>query len=200
MNNKKISIVLLIFFSIVISTCSESTNPILPPDTEPDELVPLKIGNSWSFKITTYDTLGAIDWIDTLTIFIKKDTVVNNVLWFLQGSNRTMLGQTGFRNDTIGHHVTNFESYSITYPYPAEVGESLDGFTVTSKDSLIQTNLGKLKCYVYNRYFYDFSYNTIYSPGIGLIYSETPMRPYNSDTTYLIQTRELVSTNVQLKQ
>jgi len=185
-----------IFLTALFITIAFILN-LVPPINEKNELVPLKIGNSWSFKVTTYDTLGSVAWIDTLTFFIKKDTVINNLVWYLQGFEGTMIGKLGFLNDSLGYHISNFEGYSELFPYPAEVGESMAGITVVAKDSVVQTPLGKVNCYIYRQYFFGYSYYNIYAPGIGLIYQETPGKPFSSNKIYLSQTSELISTNVK---
>lgn len=190
--------VLVVITAFALPSCSKKDNPVIPPPpTElPKVLVPLTIGNSWSYRVTTFDTTGPVVWTDTLTFFIRTDTMVNNVRWFLEGYNGVMIGQLGFRNDSIGFHQTNFEGWDVSYPYPASKGQVFQNWTVESIDSLIVTPLGQLHCYVYKYYFYGHAGRMIFAPGIGTVHTDNVGRTWGG-TVWLAQTQDLVAATIK---
>lgn len=184
-----------IFLSFTFISCSKEDSLILPPNPQ-SVLVPLAIGNRWTYRVTWYDTTGHINLSDTLTFYIRGDTTVSGIHWYLQGYEGTMVGQLGFRNDAVGYHITNFGAY-YTYRYPAAVGETYDGRTIESTDSLINTPIDTFSCYVYRSSWYGKPYREIYAPGIGLVHDEILWVSYEGQTSYLVQTHDLISISIK---
>lgn len=203
MKLKSGSEVLAVLILLVVYSCSEKDNPIVPstPTEALKVLVPLKIGNSWSFRVTTFDTTGSISWIDTLTFFIRTDTIVNGIHWYLQGYDGVMLGQLGFRNGTVGFHETNFVGANWNYPYPSKKGQYFENYFVESTDSIVATPFGELHCYVYKYDWFGTPGRMIFAPGIGWVRTESVGKTWGG-TVWLAQTKDLVaaeidSTNIQ---
>lgn len=189
--------VLVVLAIIVFPSCSKKDNPIIPPPPpeKPKVLVPLAIGNSWSFRVTTFDTTGPIVWVDTLRFFIRADTLVNNIRWYLKGYDGVMIGQLGFRNDNVGFHQTNFEGANWDYPYPAQKGQYSGFYLVESIDSIVTTPLGDLHCYVYKYDWYGHPGRMIFAPGIGWVRTENVGRTWGG-TVWLAQTMDLVAAEI----
>jgi hypothetical protein len=181
---------------IVFSSCSKKDNPIIPlpspPSGKPKPLVPLAVGNSWTFRVTTFDTTGPVVWVDTLRFFIRADTFVNNMRWYLEGYDGVMPGPMGFRHDQAGFHETNFVGNSWDYKYPAQPGQYSGIYVVESIDSVLTTPLGDLHCYVYKYNWYGQSGRMIFAPGIGWIRTEVIGRTWGG-TVWLAQTQDLVA-------
>jgi hypothetical protein len=189
--------VVIALTSLVLSSCSDMGNPIPPAQTpqSPMVLVPLTIGNSWSFHVTTFDTTGTVVWVDTLAFFIRTDTVVDDVRWYLQGYYGVMIGQLGFRNDDVGHHQINFEGWQHNFPYPAQRGQIYENWIVESVDSLLATPLGQLHCYVYRYSWLGHPGRMIFAPGIGTIHTDNVGRTWGG-TVWLAQTMDLVAATI----
>ena len=191
------SFVALTFF--VFASCSERDNPVMqqpPPSSQPPKvLVPLAVGNSWSYRVTTFDTTGLIVWADTLRFFIRSDTVVDGVRWALEGFEGVMGGQMGFRNDSTGYYESNLEGWYRLYPYPAQKGQVSGMFTVESVDSPFTTPLGELHCYVYRYDWFGHPGRMIFAPGIGTIHTDNVGRTW-AGTVWLAQTMDLVAAEI----
>lgn len=190
--------IVLISIIFVFYSCKKSSNPVEPPVTDVNRLVPLNIGNSWTYKVTRYDTAGVIERVDTLTYFIRNDTVVNDTKWYILGvEGGVLIGQTGRRNDTSGYHTTDFRGNFWLYPYPAQVGTSDDGITVLAVDSLIETNTDTLSCYVYKRDFTPYISKLFYAPGYGRVYEEDYLKSWSTNQVYQIS--ELISSSIVIE-
>ena len=55
--SKAVSLSLILLVLLFLFNCSDSTEPTID---EPTELIPLKIGNSWDYILTHYDSNGTI--------------------------------------------------------------------------------------------------------------------------------------------
>jgi hypothetical protein len=183
---------------ISLLSCKKEDNPIVTPPPSPQKpkvLVPLTVGNSWSFRVTTFDTTGPVVWTDTLRFFIRTDTIVNNIRWYLEGYDGVMIGQLGFRNDSVGFHQTNFEGANWDYRYPAQRGQNSWFYTVESIDSVITTPLGNLHCYVYKYDWFGHPGRMIFAPSIGWVRTENVGRTWGG-TVWLAQTMDLVAVEI----
>jgi len=189
----------LICLSILVVIGCEKKDSIVNPPEELTEIVPLKIGNQWTFVRTEFDTLGSITRIDTIQYKIIEDTLINNQKWFRQ-SYWTVL----YRNDEEGFWEYNNEP-KLAYKYPAQEGSIFYNnygwkVTVISTDTLINTPLGILHCYQYQLDFYGFKTNNFLSPGFGFVYMEGAARwyaPYPHLTDpFLFEKWELISADI----
>ena len=199
MKNTKLHFLrILTYTSLIIVGCEKEDSIITPPE-KPSELIPLQIGNQWTFIRTEFDTLGLITKMDTIQYKITEDTLINNQKWFKQS-----YWQVFYRNDEEGF----WEFYSepkLAYKYPAQEGSKFyNNFgwevTVISTDTLINTPLGSLHCYQYQLELYGFKTNNFLSPVFGFVYMESAARwyaPYPRLTEpFLFEKWELISADI----
>lgn len=174
----------IVLLLIIVSCNKQNDNPvvvdnpnILPPQ---NVLIPLKVGNSWTTKYEGIDTNGVVTESRIDTLVIRKDTVINNLVWYQSGENGIN------RNDTDGYYMydANIKSVRI-FHYPAEVNDStnLKGSTqyckLISKNDTIEVNGKRYSTYKYKVYYVPQpnSYSIVelyfyFTPNIGLIKTE----------------------------
>ena len=113
-----------IAIAILISNCSDSTEP----GNSATELIPLKVGNSWNYKLTSYDSSGSISYIENQNSTIIKDTSISNYTWYAYND---VPNGIWFTNKSDGYWafikantglITNDTSIFV-YKYPTEVGD-----------------------------------------------------------------------------
>lgn len=198
----KTSLILIIAAAAFMNSCKQSTEV----NAESGVIIPLKIGNMWVEKITTYDSLGNTmsTMIDTQKVI--NDTTIGNENWY---SYTNYLGSSLFTNRPDGYYARdrNFydTSYTITilWKYPAKVNESYNvqdaNFVVKSTDDNVTVTAGSFNCFQY-RHSYISQFGSAYvgyqqnwlSPGLGPVrtmgYIITP-----SGKEYLYYSAELIS-------
>jgi hypothetical protein len=178
MKNLAVSLFVLLFAFIA---CNED-NVIVNPPSETLEIVPLKIGNYWSYQTTTYDTLGNIVNSVVDSFSVVSDTLINGKKYFIFST-----GVLRWNNDA-GFWITMSPDSLLLYKYPANVGDEYPYFKVICKDSLIVSPKGTFKCYGYSG-----SVAIDYvSPGVGLVKEEW-FKNKLSGVKYLYQKQELIN-------
>ncbi len=168
----------VLILAFAISSCTDSGAPVDFGDPSAP-IYPLATGNSWTYRISYYDTLGALvqvsDYIDT----IGSLTIIGTQQWYFWHDPGEYLsnlpGGTWYRiiqRDTI----TPAQLY---YKYPAAVGDQWDvnfllgppsKMTLISKNTPVEVPAGRFACHVYR---YGDTRNVDYLvPGIGRVYSD----------------------------
>lgn len=129
-------------------------------------IMPLKLGNSWSYKVTMFDTSKNVDTTFAVFMFLASDTVINSEHWY--DDSRGYIYSN--RSKGLWRAINSDTNYFALYPANKNDKFQIlwDTATVISTDSTIVVPAGKYSCYVYKaRYSLRF-----FSPGIGLIYAE----------------------------
>jgi hypothetical protein len=176
--------------------CSKHQQPFEPIQSSHEYLVPLAVGNRWTFRVTTYQLDGDTAWTDTIAYLIKSDTIINTDRWFIYAYDGVSSGVLYVRNDASGYRETNWSNYSYSYPYPANVGDSSTWYRVASIDTVLSTPLGLLKCYRYQLNWYGMLTNTYFAPHIGLVRSESA--GFDSKTSVAFRSQDLDLVGVKL--
>jgi hypothetical protein len=156
-----------------------------------DTLIPLNIGNRWSYKLEMFDTLTSAV-MDTRFTFeqVFSDSVIGGKKWYSFGSPSIF-----YRTDSLGHRMiyADLDTSYLIYKYPTRVGEKFVGFAeegseVISLSKPITVTAGHFDCVEYrSNAFSDFDPLTrslarsYVAPGVGLVLVET----YNADGTRL---------------
>jgi hypothetical protein len=187
--------------SLLISCDKESDEK--RSNTQNENLIPLKINNSWTYNEINYDSFGNILNVYPVTFKVLYDTILDSKKCFT----------TNFLNDISNNTYTylsdglyrayDFGTY-IMYKYPAQ---NNDSFMIGLQVKYIKTNVqvvvpaGKFLCYnyyYYLKYYYnskEIRINDYLCPGIGLIKSEKASI-YNNTIAYIYKTYELREYNL----
>jgi hypothetical protein len=190
------AIVCVLVMLTLLFACGKdnSTNP--GPTTQ---IMPLKIGNSWTFSRATFDANGHTVIIDTLTETIVRDTIINNERWYIAllssgDSSRTDL----MTNRADGLWGRRYDEAFIAINYPMAVGDTLgdDGLfmTLESDTTSITVPAGDFSCYNYHLFGSNIDIYNYYSPGIGQIMLRIFDVEYNP---YLKNKAELLSYHLE---
>ena len=123
-NSKSVIYYLFTVTVFLLYYCSESTEP----DTTANDLIPLKIGNSWNYKFTDYDSSGTILYTENQTSTIVKDTSMLNYTWY---SNNDFVNSFWYTNKADGYWAFVKENTGpikkdtslLIYKYPTQVGD-----------------------------------------------------------------------------
>ncbi len=191
---KAIACILVMLTLLVACGKDDSTNP--GPATQ---IMPLKIGNTWSYSRATFDANGNTVAFDTLTETIVRDTIINNERWYIAlltagDSSRTDL----MTNRADGLWGRRHDEDFIAINYPMAVGDTFDqgGLVMTLESDTSSTTVpaGDFTCYKYHLYGYNIDIYNYYSPGIGQIM----LRIYDVETNpYLENKAELLSYHLE---
>jgi hypothetical protein len=122
--SKSVIYSLIIVTGFLFSNCSESTEP----DVLSNDLIPLKISNSWNYEQTVYDSSGVISSVGNKSSTIIKDTTILSQLWYsfsdvpdgIWFTNKTDGYWAFVKADTIS--IINDTSLMV-YKYPTKVGD-----------------------------------------------------------------------------
>jgi len=175
-----ITITLLLVFAFL--GCKDDN--IVEPPIDTSVIVPLKVGNTWTYQFTMSDSLGNVWASFSQSTSIVSDTIISGRQTYVFSS-----GDFFWNDDTGFWAQTSGKPPSLVYKYPANVGESYGLLnTVICKDSTINTPKGSFKCYGYT---FGIA-NSYVAPGIGVIKTEYFQNRSNG-STYLFQKEELIN-------
>lgn len=211
MNKKNLFLPLVLVFLL---GCKNSTSPDIP-----EVMMPLTLGNSWTYDDTSYTYPGFIQYSGTFTVTLTGSTIMKGKKYELFDD--ILTGPT--RNDGEGTwrlSIDSSHSEYLLYKYPGFVGDTFNFDTVTftsanlqeltiygytkiiTTDTLITVPSGTFKCYGYESdnftikdgklYSKDFYYA---SPNIGFIKGETYSLDRIADTLYLQDISRLIAKN-----
>jgi hypothetical protein len=144
MSKSSINLTIILFLAFSFGSCTKEANPV---DSYPyPEILPLKIGNSWTYRVSTFDSAGAVQSIDTLTRTVLRDTMIQAQQWYI-----TSFGI--YRNASDGLWSLYYGAPILNLKFPSAVS---DTFMVTGNTIIIQstnepklTPVGTLSCYDY---------------------------------------------------
>lgn len=162
------------------------------------EIMPLKVGNEWVYKVTDYEVSGQIEDQKEEIWTVVKDTVISNEKVFYTNEGFSYLN----RNDGLYTYDSTDSTYTKFVKYPGIVGESFTTFsgersTIISTNKMVTGPAGTFNCYQYSTIISSLLTEVIYfSPGSGLIKAEA-IRKDSIQKTYLHKSWEL--TKLSLK-
>jgi len=174
-----IAVVTIIVLSASIISCSEDDNPVTPHDI-PDVIMPLELGNSWVYQLTTFKPDGSIRRTDTVTFSVFSDTLIENERWFVWGQKVTTQVFCTNRTDGLWYWHENDTVPGLSAMYPAEAGDRFtdaycDTIHVVSTDHLVTVPGGTFSCFLYEKppahhqQAQRWRYRGYFSPNIGQI-------------------------------
>lgn len=188
------AILIAILTTALIGGCSDDdvTDPVIP---ESKTLMPLAVGNSWSYsKMTRLYTDGSIE-IDKSTVEITGDTTHVEDIWYTTSAGEYMNKVDGL----YIHFYYILGTYGpVVYRYPARAGDTytnpaLDGtslVTVISLSKAINVPAGQFNCVGYNSIINNadgfWSTNRYFAPDVGNVLTESwDVRDENDTVLYI---------------
>lgn len=208
----KRSIPVLIIISLLVlglSSC-KSNGPVATSlnkavtAASQEGMIPFKIGNNWTWKITNYDKNGNALQSHLLYEEIIRDTTINGETWYLESPNHTGNTEPPYTNMDgatymlyNGRPVILFNSVIEDTSLPST---NANQSYLVSKNNLIQVPYGSYTCYKYQEFLRMngetvLSENYYISPNKGVIKSES-FSPDGNGGRFVAVKMELVSTNV----
>jgi len=207
---KKLHLFFWFIFMIAISCSEDSNSPIISPNNT-DELIPLKIGNTWVHNKTYYDEFLAEN-SGKVTSTVISDEMYNGEKYYRMemlrpNSSQKEISPVYYINKSDGFYSLSFdennEPETEFIKYPVSEGEIFFNDEIRKSyaekvDTLISTRAGKFKCIKYVHIIqldgkYSSKVLTFYCPGIGLIGIEYYTMYHETGNQVLFYTSELVS-------
>ena len=189
----------ILYFSIMLLTLTscKTDNPVDVNIPSTSVLLPLDVGNSWTFKRTAYNIDGSINYSDTITQKIVKDSSLYGFKWSFESYEQIL-----FQNDEQGLWGFYTEP-RLYYRYPSaknvQFVQNYDTVTVVSTDTLVITPAGSFHCYHYKIDFNNFPINQFICPDLGYVNMEYGYYYYTPPiwSSYLYIRLELLSYNIK---
>jgi hypothetical protein len=191
----KLYVIIVISIFIIIS-CNDNESNVVDKNV----LMPLKLGNSWTYKFTYFKN-GKAYSTTVYTETVICDSTVNSLNGFLTLDSSLSVKNNNYNwysNQSDGLHYwrryTDTSFFLYSYKFPCKKGDIFNGeFGVNTVESInyeYKTETGTFICHKYVTRANENGVNTFYvyyCPGIGYIANE-----FYHDTT-LMTRRELLS-------
>lgn len=205
MFNHKLLVFLLLILSIpLLFSCSNSTSP---ENVAPDEVIPLTMGNSWSYTYTNYDENGDETSSFPRESTIDKDTTISDLTCYAYSNHHSAWYTNlddGYSSYSLNASSEN-EATMLMFKYPATkgdiYGDSEYRVEVISINEKITVTAGTFNVLHYSTTISDDSYMNDYeivslesfiSPGIGLVNRMFIAKDSNGEE-FIINSEELDS-------
>jgi len=166
-----------LLISLFILSCKKDDNPTAATPAA-TQILPLKAGNQWTFKVTNYNQAGVVTSIGTMIITVLRDSIISGETWsVLSSTSGTNLAV--YTNRTDGLYAMSSGTPYLLAKYPGSVNDTYTG--IQSSKKIMSTNIsitvpkGTYSCYQYQTTSSVISTlvtNEYYSPGVGYIQLE----------------------------
>ena len=198
---------LFILTSLLIYSCSETTEP----DNSTTQLIPLKIGNIWTYTRTVYDSTGTVQYTENINSSVEKDTSINGLKWFGYSDVPAGIWHTNKSNGYWAFVAANYgyslnDTTMIIYKFPSQVGDVYDIFEIRREVAAIDENIlvpaGRFKVihlvdtYTDSTNYLQDSFETFIAPGVGIIKRMQFGKKYDG-TKFVVFKDELESYSVK---
>lgn len=192
---KILNIILFLIIITLVQSCSDINNS--PVDEITKDIIPLAVGNTWSYHTSLYDTAGNVFKELNSSREITGDTLIDNITWYYYETNAWFCSI--FKD---GYHIydpyrTDSLRNLLNYKYPCAAGDKYSYYYEVAKiDTQITVPAGTFNCIMYTLRMQtpmDFAYIDFFiKPGVGYIktieYSFTENR-----SLYVYDISELLS-------
>jgi len=181
--NQSFVIIIITIFSLLIINCNKESSTSPPVEQTAKEIIPLKVGNYWSYSRTLYDSVGNIQDTSSYITTITGTTSINGIQYYNYDNKSTY-----FVNKTAGYYISENSVDRLIFKYPASVGDSTNYGKYTSTNSSIQVPAGNFTgCYRYETVPISDKVN-YFKPGVGLVYAtEKSGREVYQLTSYKVE-------------
>ncbi len=203
--------VLVFIFFILIAGCNQKKDDLfVNPAPDIKGIVPITIGNQWTYKLFLYDTTGAIRYTTQSPLTVVGDTIINGFRWYKYSYfNDYKFSYYLCANKQNGFYALGDSGELLLFKYPAIAGDSfyvnskLGYLHVLSADTMTTIGSVSYHCVAYES-FKSVENNAVggsheilfVSPNIGPIKCEVYTSFYSWKKPYLYVYAELVAVNL----
>jgi len=183
--------VLLVCAVFLCCSDNDSTGP-----SDDGEIYPLAIGNTWTFEVAQFDTLGNVESLDTISGEVVRDTVIAGETWYVtEGEDEDGIhsGYCILRSDGF---YEGWPQEELLYKYPVQVGDwyMVEDDTVQVEDlsESVSVPAGDFDCVRYR--IHGYLPIVIYQrlcPNVGLVSVEANLERANGDLLLAMRIRLL---------
>jgi len=204
---KKHSYILLIAILLLFSfiSCNKEDNPVSELE-ESNTIMNLKVGNQWTYRITSYDSLGAAKEVYSTTFTILRDTIFQGETWYISNNGKSDNELLINRNDGLWilayYYLIPVSEPELEAKYPVSINDSWikPDSTITkctAKDIIVNSPVGNYKCVQYSILSKagDIIVNYYYACRFGNIKGEYYMKDKNGKY-YLSTKKELIDVRI----
>jgi len=184
---KKTIILICLFTLLILSGCDDDKTTNDNPEI--GVIMKLSVGNTWTYESTRIDTLGNILSIDTIFTHIYRDTVIDNVRWYVTTDEVPMKVNSMLTHRDDGLWTCG-PPESMLAKYPANINDTwtdannYNRYWLKAKGVIAAVPMGTFSTYKYlsipNDAYSADSTLIYYAPGYGPVKSrfwpETPSR------------------------
>ncbi|MDD3731859.1 MAG: hypothetical protein PHU88_05730 [candidate division Zixibacteria bacterium] len=172
----KILIYLFTVLFLLLTACSDDNDN--NDDSDIEMIMPLNIGNQWSYLNFVKDTLGVQRDTTYSDLNIYKDTVINDIHWYITTDEYPYKVSS-----LIAHRDDGLWAYGpppyLIIKYPADIYDTWSSpggafeYKLTAKGVILTVPVGTFSCYEYSSHPTQGDDSTLiyYAPGYGLIKS-----------------------------
>lgn len=197
--------------SLIVSTCfiialnlaCKKDDSVVNPGSYSGDIIPLAVGNQWTYNVYLYDSTGASRLLNTMSFEVFGDTMVNRVRWF-------RFSEFLCANRGDGLHSLDTSGQPLIFKFPTFAQDSffvndvVGYLRIAAIDTLITISLGTYRCYAYESRAlispgaFGGSREIIYvSPGTGPIRGEVYVSPRIGERQFLWVAAELTSVTLK---
>lgn len=151
-----------------------STSNTLGTDYSQTGIVPLAVGNSWTYVVSSYDSIPGVTTTDSMTLSVPADSVMfGKRFYLLYGAHYVTNTDSGLIKYNGTHD--NFVDFRMYYQYPTVRGATFSWLQagsayVESVDTLVSVVAGSFHCIHYQIRMHMRPYEDDYvCPNIGLV-------------------------------
>jgi len=131
------AVIMAVSTAVVIGCSDDDDNPV---SSQSNVLMPLDVGNSWTYRQITFQYPDNSSSISDKGMTISKDTLRDGETWF-------RIGDDEYINKSDGLHIMKYNFFGtygpIIYRYPATVGDAYNNPDIQGSSYITVTDLAK---------------------------------------------------------
>ncbi|MGB2868962.1 MAG: hypothetical protein WBD36_10955 [Bacteroidota bacterium] len=133
--------------------CSKSSdNPVSTVDDTSNQILPLQVGNSWTYNVMTYDTAGIGTFYALINMVVVRDTTIGGERWYIVSSSGSSgVGIIKVKSDGLWYHSAAGNFLGVKYPAADLSAFLLQSITVSvaSNSASVTVPKGTFSCIKY---------------------------------------------------
>ena len=148
----KTTALVLTLLLFVLGCSKKSDNPVSTVDDTTNQILPLQVGNSWTYNVMTYDTAGTGTFYALINMVVVRDTTIGGERWYIvSSSGASGVGILKVKSDGLWYHSAAGNFLGIKYPAADLSAFLMQSITVSvvSNSASVTVPKGTFSCIKY---------------------------------------------------